>query len=145
MFKHLLLPTDGSALSKAAIERGLQFAKSMQAKVTGVYVMPQFHVLAYQAEMLADTEQEFAADCKAHAEQYLAVIGQAAREAGVECSTVAAASDHPFEAIIQTAQDRACDLIVMASHGRRGMRGLLLGSETHKVLTHSRIPVLVLR
>ena len=145
MFKHLLMPTDGSALSEAAIERGLQFAKSLQAKVTGIYVMPQFHILAYQTAMLADTETQFSADCKAHADQYLAVIGRAAREAAVACDTVAATSDHPFEIIIQTAQDKGCDLIVMASHGRRGVRGLVLGSETHKVLTHSKIPVLVFR
>lgn len=145
MFKHLLVPTDGSALSEAAIERGLQFAKSVQAKVTGLHVMPQFHILAYQAEMLTDIESQFFADCKAYADRYLAVIGQAAKEAGVACDTVAATSDHPFELIIQTAQERGCDLIVMASHGRRGVRGLLLGSETHKVLTHSKIPVLVLR
>ncbi len=145
MFKHLLMPTDGSALSQAAIERGMQLAKSLQAKVTGIYVMPQFHILAYQAEMVADTEPQFAADSQAHADQYLAAIGQAARGAGVACDTVAATSDHPFEAIIQAAQDKGCDLIVMASHGRRGVRGLLLGSETHKVLTHSKIPVLVFR
>ena len=145
MFKHLLLPTDGSALSKAAIERGLQLAKSMQAKVTGVYVIPQFHLLAYDAQMVADTEKQFVADCKAHADQYLAAIGRAAREAGVACDTVAATSDHPFEGIIQTAQDKGCDLVVMASHGRRGVRGLLLGSETNKVLTHNKIPVLVFR
>ena len=145
MFKHLLLPTDGSALSRAAIERGLQLAKSLQAQITGLYVMPQFHVLAYQAEMLADTEQQFAADCKAHAGRYLAVVDQGAHAMGVACNTVAATSDHPFEAIIQTARDQGCDLIVMASHGRRGVRGLLLGSETHKVLTHSTMPVLVFR
>ncbi len=145
MFKHLLLPTDGSALSQAAINQGMRLASSLQARVTGIYVMPQFHVLAYQAEMLADTEQEFAVDCKAHAARYLMAIGQAAHEAGVACETIAATSDHPFEVIVQTAEHKGCDLIVMASHGRRGVRGLLLGSETHKVLTHSRIPVLVFR
>ena len=145
MFKHLLMPTDGSPLSQTAIERGLQFAKSLQAKVTGIYVMPQFHILAYQTEMLMDTEPQFVADCKAHADQYLTAVSRAAVEAGVACNTVAVTSDHPFELIIQTARDKDCDLIVMASHGRRGVRGLLLGSETHKVLTHSKIPVLVFR
>lgn len=145
MFKHFLMPTDGSALSQTAIERGVQLAKSLQAKVTGISVMPQFHMLAYQTEMVVDTEAQFVVDCKAHAEKNLAAVGRAARSAGVACTTVLATSDHPFELIIRTAQEQGCDLIVMASHGRRGVRGLLLGSETHKVLTHSTIPVLVFR
>jgi nucleotide-binding universal stress UspA family protein len=95
--------------------------------------------------MLEDTKEEYAVDCRAHADQYLKVIRTAASEAGVACDTVSVTSDHPFEAIINMANQIGCDLIVMASHGRRGMRGLLLGSETHKVLTHSKIPVLVYR
>jgi nucleotide-binding universal stress UspA family protein len=145
MFKHLLLPTDGSELSNDAIEKGIQFAKSVQARVTGVYVMPEFHVLTYRTEMLEDTKDEFAADCRAHADQYLAIVQRAASQAGVDCDTVSVISDHPFEAIIKTADQKGCDLIVMASHGRRGVRGLLLGGETQKVLTHSKVPVLVYR
>ncbi|HEY4985675.1 MAG TPA: universal stress protein [Bradyrhizobium sp.] len=86
-----------------------------------------------------------AADCRAHAKKYLDVIQQAADQVGVTCRTVSVSSDHPFEAIIGTAEKDACDLIVMASHGRAGLRALLLGSETLKVLTHSKIPVLVFR
>jgi nucleotide-binding universal stress UspA family protein len=145
MFKHLLLPTDGSQLSEAAVRNGIEFAKGIHARVTGLYVMPEFHVLTYRTEMLEDTKDQFANDCRAHAEQYLAVIAAAAREAGVACDTVTATSDHPHEAIIKTAGDKGCDLIMMASHGRRGVQGLLIGSETQKVLTHSRIPVLVYR
>ena len=145
MFKHLLLPTDGSPLSNEAVERGIQFAKSVRAQVTGIYVMPEFHVLSYRVDMVEDTAPQFAADCCAHADQYLGVIERAASQAGVACDTVAATSDHPFEAIIKLADDKGCDLIVMASHGRRGVRGLLMGSETLKVLTHSKIPVLVFR
>ena len=145
MFKHLLLPTDGSQLSEAAVRKGIEFAKGIHARVTGLNVMPEFHVLTYRTEMLEDTKDQFANDCRAHAEQYLAVIAAAASEAGVACDTVAATSDHPYEAIIKTAGDKGCDLIMMASHGRRGVQGLLIGSETQKVLTHSRIPVLVYR
>lgn len=145
MFKHLLLPTDGSPLSSDAAVKGIELAKSVQARVTGVYVMPEFHVLTYRTEMLEDTREQFAADCRAHADQYLTVIRGAASQAGVDCDTVSATSDHPFEAIIKTADKMGCDLIVMASHGRRGMRGLLLGSETYKVLTHTKLPVLVYR
>ena len=145
MFKHLLVPTDGSSLSNDAIEKGIRFASDMQAKVTGIYVMPEFHVMTYRTEMLEDTKAEFAADCRTHADQYLGVVRAAASQSDVSCDTVSVISDHPFEAIIKTAEEKGCDLIVMASHGRRGVRGLLLGSETFKVLTHSKIPVLVFR
>ena len=145
MFKHFLLPTDGSALSDAAIRKGLQLAKSINAKVTGIYVMPEFHVLAYGPEMLGDTQESYTKDCIAHSDQYRAMIVSAAKESGVVCDTVSATSDHPYEAIIKAAEKIGCDLIVMASHGRRGIQGLLLGSETQKVLTHSKIPVLVFR
>jgi nucleotide-binding universal stress UspA family protein len=95
--------------------------------------------------MLEDTREEFARDSRAHAEKYLAVIQEAAKAAGVQCETASITSDQPYEAIIQAAKKRGCDLIMMASHGRKGVQGMLLGSETHKVLTHSRIPVLVYR
>lgn len=145
MFKHLLLPTDGSQLSEAAIHKGVQFAKSINAKVTGFYVLPEFHLFTYRTEMLEDTKEQFARDSRAHAEQFLAVIEMAAKAAGVACDTAFATSDHPHEAIIQAAEEKSCDLIVMASHGRKGVQGILLGSETHKVLTHSTLPVLVYR
>ena len=144
-FKHLLLPTDGSQLSEAAIQAGVQFAKSINAKVTGFYAMPKFHMLTYSTEMLTDTKEEFAKDCEAHADRFLAVIVQAAKAAGVPCETALQTSDHPYEAIIATAKERGCDLIMMASHGRRGVQAFLLGSETQKVLTHSGISVLVFR
>src|SRR6516225_5239645 len=145
MFKHLLLPTDGSQLSEAAIGAGIRFAKSIGAKVTGFYAMPKFHMLTYQTEMLTDTTEQFAKDCTAHAERVLAVVMQAAKVAGVPCETALQASDHPYEAIIATAKEKGCDLIMMASHGRSGVQAFLLGSETQKVLTHSAIPVLVFR
>jgi nucleotide-binding universal stress UspA family protein len=145
MSEHLLLPTDGSQLSEAAIHAGVRFAKSIGAKVTGLYAMPQFHMLTYQTEMLTDTKEQFAKDCKAHAERFLAVVTQAAKAAGVPCETELTTNDHPYEAIIATAKEKGCDLIMMASHGRSGVQAFLLGSETHKVLTHSAIPVLVFR
>ena len=145
MFKHFLLPTDGSESSEATIQQGMQLARSVRAKVTGFYVMPRFHVFTYHTEMLEDNPEEYARDCKAHADKFLAVIEKAARDAGVECDTEIATSDHTYEAIIKAAQDHDCDLIMMASHGRGGVQGLLLGSETQKVLTHSKVPVLVYR
>ena len=145
MFKHILLPTDGSRGSEKAIRRALELAKSTGAKVPAFHVIPKFHVFTYRTEMLEDTKEEYARDSRAHAQQYLAVIEKAAKQAGVSCETAYATSDHPYEAIIQTAKRKGCDLIAMASHGRRGVQGLLLGSETQKVLTHSKIPVLVYR
>jgi nucleotide-binding universal stress UspA family protein len=145
MFKHLLLPTDGSQLSEAAIHKGVQLAKSINAKVTGIHVVPEFHLFTYRTEMLEDTKEQFARDARVHAEQFLAVIEKAAKAAGVACDIAFATSDHPHEAIIQAAKKKSCDLIVMASHGRKGVQGILLGSETHKVLTHSTLPVLVYR
>ncbi len=145
MFKHVLLPTDGSQLSEAAIQAGVEFAKSIGAKVTAFYAMPKFHMLTYQTEMLTDTKEQFARDCQAHADRFLAVAVQAAKAAGVPCETALQTSDHPYEAIIATAKEKDCDLIMMASHGRSGVQAFLLGSETQKVLAHSRIPVLVYR
>ena len=149
MFKHLLIPTDGSELSEAAIQAGVQFAKSIHAKVTGFYAMPKFQMIVYGPEGVIETRRQdfvdFEKDCKAHADRFLAVIMQAAKTADVPCETALQTSDQPYEAIIATAKERGCDLIMMASHGRRGVQAFLLGSETQKVLTHSKIPVLVFR
>ncbi len=100
-------------------------------------------MFTYKTEMLEDTKGQFARDSRAHAQQYLSVIERAAQEAGVTCDTVYVSHDHPYEAIIDAAEKHGCDLIMMASHGRRGAHGVLIGSETQKVLTHSKIPVLV--
>jgi nucleotide-binding universal stress UspA family protein len=145
MFKHLLVPTDGSALSEAAIRMAVSLAVENGAKLTGLHVIPEFHVLAYGTEMIADNEERIIQIARQQADGYLAVVAEAAAHAGVECDTVAMNRAHPYEGIISVAARQNCDLIVMASHGRSGMRAFLLGSETHKVLTHSQIPVLVVR
>ena len=145
MFKHILLPTDGSQASDAAVRTCLRFAKEIGAMVTGLHVVPEFHVFTYKPDMLEDTPEEYAREAAEQARRYLLAIEQGARELGVPYGTLHVMSDDVHETIIQTAISRQCDLIAMASHGRKGIRGLLLGSETQKVLTHSRIPVLVLR
>jgi nucleotide-binding universal stress UspA family protein len=142
MFKHLLIPTDGSELSEAAIQAGVQFAKSINAKVTGFYAMPMFNMLRHGPE---GAIEDFTKDCKAEGDRFLAVILRAAKAADVPCETALQTSDQPYEAIIATAKEKGCDLILMASNGRRGVQAFLLGSETQKVLTHSKIPVLVFR
>lgn len=145
MFKHILLPTDGSKISENAIEKGVQLAKSINAKVTGISVLPEYHVFTYRTEMLEDTKEQYLEDSKRIAEQYLAVVERAANVAGVACDTTYVVNDHPYEAIVMTAEEKRCDLIAMASHGRKGIQRLFIGSETQRVLVQSNIPVLVFR
>ena len=145
MFKKLLLPTDGSAASEVAVRKALDLARDSNAKVIGLHVVQPLHVFSSNVEMVEDTRATYETHSEAHAKACLAVIDKAAREMGVACETSVVRADHPYEAIIQSAEQRGCDLIVMASHGRRGMQALLLGSETQKVLTHCKVPVLVLR
>jgi len=145
MFKHILLPTDGSELSAAAIQQGIRFAKSIGAKVTGLCVMPLQQMLFYDMVIPRDAFEQTTQPWKELAETYLAAIEKGAKKAGVERDVVYERSDSPYEVIIRVAEQKGCDLIMMASHGRRGVKALLIGSETQKVLTHSRIPVLVYR
>jgi len=145
MFKHILLPTDGSNLSQVAIQKGVQLAKSIMAKITGISVMPEQKYYLYQTDIIVQVREETVKQHKLQAHGNLSAIEKAAQEAGVPCETVCEISDHPYETIIRAAEKRGCDLIMMASHGQRGVKGLLLGSETQKVLTHSKIPVLVHR
>ncbi len=145
MFKHLLLPTDGSDASQATLLEGVRLAKEFNARITGITVLPEFHVLTFNTTMLEDTKAVFIAESRSQAHRYLALLKKAADEAGVPCDTEIVISDHPYEAIIHACETKGCDLIMMASHGRRGVQALLIGSETQKVLTHSKIPVLVYR
>jgi nucleotide-binding universal stress UspA family protein len=145
MFKHLLLPTDGSPASDAAIQKIIKFARETQARVTSVHVSPEFNVFTFQPLILKESREQFVKESLDQSAQLLAQVAAVAKDAGVVCETVSVTSDHPHEAILQVAQDRGCDLIAMASHGRKGVRGFLLGSETQKVLAHSATPVLVFR
>ena len=145
MFKHLLLPTDGSAASEVAIRQAITLAKENQAKVTGLHVVQPFHVFAYDVEMIENTQVTYSAQAEARAQRYLEAIAKAAKESGVPCETQSVTEEHPYEGIIRTAKTRGCDLIVMSSHGRSGLKALFLGSTTQKVLAHSALPVLVLR
>jgi nucleotide-binding universal stress UspA family protein len=145
MYKHILIPTDGSVLSAKAIEQGIGLAKSIGAQVTGITVSSLFHTFALDPVMLSDTAEGYKKDCEDRAEKFLGAITGAAKEVGVQARTAHVIADHPYEAIIDTARSNGCDLIVMASHGRRGASALVLGSETHKLLTHCNIPVLVCR
>ncbi len=147
MFKHILIPTDGSELSRRTAVAGARLARALGARVTGLFAAPAATPLVYQdfLPVRYGTPQHNAALIKRAALAHLAIIERAAREAGVPCETVSVTDDFPASAILAQARKRKCDLIFMASHGRRGLRGVLLGSETQKVLTGSPIPVLVYR
>jgi nucleotide-binding universal stress UspA family protein len=145
MYKHILLPTDGSELSQNAVREGIALAQALKARVTGVTVTAPFHIFAIDPLMVTDTPATYEAHMAALAERYLQSVSDTAKAAGVECETVRVVHASPAEAIIETAAAKNCDLISMASHGRRGLSAILLGSETMKVLTHSSIPVLVHR
>ena len=145
MYRKILIPTDGSPLSAAAIAQGVALAKSVAAKVVGMTVSAPFHTFALDTMMVTDTRETYKKDCEERAAKYLGAIETAASAVGVPCEVVHVNAEHPYEAIIDTAKTAGCDLIFMASHGRRGASALILGSETVKVLTHSKIPVLVCR
>ena len=145
MFKRILLPTDGSELSSRAVLAGVSFAKEMGAQVVGMTAMPDFKTFTTNTDMIESTEDEYLGASDARGGKYLATIADAARSVGVACTTLLVRSDDPHDAILRAAREQGCDLIVMASHGRHGLTGVLLGSETQKVLVHSAIPVLVYR
>lgn len=147
MFKHILVPTDGSELSRQTAQRAVSFAKETGASVTVFFAKPEYPITYYGEGALIDptTPEKFAALMDEQANTYLNDIAKLCADAGVACKTMSATSDVPYEAIIAAAESAGCDLIFMASHGRRGISAMLLGSETNKVLTHSKIPVLVYR
>jgi len=145
VFKQILIPTDGSALSRTAIGPAIALAKAFSAGITGVTVSTPYHVLSADPVMVADTEEQYTRDTARRAERNLAPIKEAAQAAGLQYSAVHVFNDHVHDAIIGSAAKNGCDLVVIASHGRKGASALLLGSETTKVLTHSKIPVLVVR
>ena len=145
MYTHILIPTDGSDLSQNAVKQGMALAKSVGAKVTAMTVSAPYHTFALDPVMVSDTEAQYQKDIEARAEKYLGVVKNAAKAAGLACEALHVMAVHPYEGIIDTAKSKGCDLIVMASHGRKGLSAVVLGSETVKVLTHTKIPVLVCR
>ena len=148
MYKHILLPTDGSKLSARAASQCVQFAQSIGAKVTAIHVSAEFRTLmdeGFVVPNVAAIKKRFEEESGKRSKALLESVKSAARAAGVECDGVSVFADLPYDAIIKQAKKSKCDLIMMASHGRKGLSSLLLGSETSKVLTHSTIPVLVVR
>jgi len=145
MYTHILVPTDGSPLSDYGVEQALALASALKAKVTLFTTVEPFQLLSYSPEQIAETRDAYERYAKAHADQCLQQALAKAEELGVSCQTQQVSSEDPHAAIIEAAREHSCDLIAMASHGRRGVKALVLGSVTAKVLTHSQIPVLVYR
>ena len=149
MYKHILVPTDGSTLSLKAAKAAVDLAKVHKAKITAIHVMAPYVApiagdgIMYYPDSFSPEQYKKAVDKEA--KKALAKVEAAARAKKVPFDSVAVTHDQPWESIVDTARKKKCDLVVMASHGRRGIAGLLLGSETTKVLTHSRTPVLVCR
>ena len=145
MFKHILVPSDGSPLSESAARSAVQFAKSISARVTAITVSVPFHVFSTDAVMVTDTESIYKEHCKTRQPDISTRSKKIATAAGVPFDGMHVFHEQPYVAIIDAARKKVCDVICMASHGRKGLSALVLGSETVKVLTHSRIPVIVWR
>jgi nucleotide-binding universal stress UspA family protein len=148
MFKHILLPTDGSKLSNDAAEAGVRLAKALGARLTGLFAAPPATPIIYKGMLPVGyaTPEEHRKMVEKAARAYLGAIEKAARAAGVPYEGLTVTSDFPADAILAAAKKRRCDLVFMASHGRRGLRrASLLGSETQKVLTNGNLPILVYR
>lgn len=144
MFKHILLPTDGSELSRKAVGAAIEFARTNGAKVTAFTCMDKYP-FPQSAGAGLQTRKTFGEQAAIEARARLSQVVSVAQAAGVACSTDMATSTTPYKEIVEAATRHGCDVIFMASHGRRGLAGLLVGSETQKVLTHCTIPVLVYR
>ncbi|HEY1392187.1 MAG TPA: universal stress protein [Methylibium sp.] len=144
MYKRILVPTDGSDITAKAVDTAIALARSLSAHVCTLAVKEPFPYSAI-SEMQPVPPQEFYDTQNALANRHLQAVKDACAAAGIACDAQSVEALHPWEAIIEHAKAQGCDLIVMASHGRRGMSALLLGSETQKVLTHTKTPVLIVR
>jgi nucleotide-binding universal stress UspA family protein len=146
MYRHILIPTDGSELAEHAVTNGMALANSLGAKVSIIVVEEPFDWLSVSettGRQISEESAKHAEHIKKHATSVLNRAANAAKQAGLFYDTIQVENDQPYQAIIAAATDKGCDLIVMSSHGRSGLSGVLLGSVTNKVLTHTKTPVLV--
>jgi nucleotide-binding universal stress UspA family protein len=146
MYRKILLPTDGSALCDSAVQKGIDFAKFAGASIVAFHAIPATSYLIYTEAGPSDLlAEQFEREAKVRGERLVEILKDRANAVGVSCETLLLTDDHPWEGIIEAATKTGCDLIFMASHGRRGLSAMLLGSETTRVLTHTKIPVMVYR
>ena len=144
MFQHLLVPTDGSAASESAARQAVALAARLGARLTALTVKPSFHVFTLRPELLEDTRGG-SWDVDLHARNNLASVERLATAAKVPFEGIAVQGDHPWKVILETARERGCDAIAMASHGRSGLDRLIVGSQTQRVTAHATLPVIVFR
>ena len=144
MFRNILVPTDGSPSSEAAARQAAALARALSARLTGLSVKPRFHPFTLRPEDVEDTRAD-SWNVDLHSRNHLAALEAIARDAGVPFEGISVTADHPWKAILETAREKGCDAVAMASHGRGGIASLLLGSETQHVLAHGTIPVIVFR
>lgn len=145
MYKNVLVATDGSEIAMKAVAHAADFAKSVNAKLTAVVVTEPFEAVAYAGEAMIYAPDDYSRQTASHANSVLDAAINAAKAQGVECEGKHCENRYPYDGIIHTAEEIGADLIVVGSHGRRGVEGLLLGSQAVKLLTHTKIPVLVVR
>jgi len=147
MYRNILVATDGSKLSAKAVTHAIALARALGAKLTAFHASPDYPLPAYADGVMYNpvSPKEYAALCKKEADRILGAVGAKAKAAGVRFASDQAIAASPWKAILAGAKKQKCDAIVMASHGRRGVSALILGSETQKVLTHSKLPVIVVR
>jgi nucleotide-binding universal stress UspA family protein len=147
MFKHILIPTDGSAVAAKAVKAGIALAKESGAKVTGYYAIEPLPTHLYGEGYVANRQiiAEFEKRHRSHARKHVAALARQAHKAGVRFESLVQTARTPYEGIVEAAQKRNCDLVLMASNGRRGLARMTLGSVTDKVIQFSKVPVLVYR
>lgn len=145
MYKHILIATDGSELAHKAVVQGLGLARALAAKVTAVTVTEPWTAVVPGEMGMAFPIDDYEKGAAQNAASLLAVVKAEADRVGMACETVHAPDTYPADGIINTAREKGCDLIVMASHGRRGISRLLIGSQANQVVVHSSIPVLIVR
>lgn len=147
MYKHILIPTDGSELSQKAVEHGILLARALKAKVTSITVLSLSQIFDLDPALFKELPEEYGyqKQMEVFANKCLDQVKTVALAQGVSCNVMYVEHEHPHQAIIETATNEHCDLIVMASHGRHGLSAIVLGSVAVKVLTHSTIPVLIYR
>jgi nucleotide-binding universal stress UspA family protein len=147
MFKHILIPTDGSPVSIKAVKAGIALAQEHGARVTGYHALEPVPTHMYGEGYVADAQMiaEFERRNRAAAKKHISAVAREAQRAGVPFETVVQTSSRPYEGIVEAATKRKCDLILMSSHGHRGFDRLMLGSVADKVIQRSKVPVLVYR
>lgn len=147
MYKNILVATDGTRLSGKAITQAVALAKALGARLTAFYASPDYPLPVYAEGAIVEpmSRREYAAICKEEADRILGAVAAKAKSARVALNAVHVVNSTPWRAILAAARRHRCDAIVMASHGRRGLSAVLLGSETQKVLTHTKLPVIVVR